>query len=37
MTSLVGKEDSESGLGSNPSVLCDVAAFVNLSSDQCSE
>lgn len=33
MTSLVGKEHLESGLGSNPSVLCEV----NLSPDQSLE
>ena len=37
VTSLVGKEDLESGLGSNPSVLYEVSAFVDLSPDQCPE
>lgn len=34
---MVGKEDLESGLGSNPSVLYEVAAFLNLPPDQCLE
>ena len=34
MTSLAGKEDLESGLGSDPSVLYEVGAFLNLSPEQ---